>query len=421
MKRFSAFVLAFVLVFSLSGISFAVDSVYRVVDNREPFIYEGYVLVDHPDGSYDVYAPSLSSDSDIMPMATIPTTSLAAVAWGSYNSVLFYSNVYMNGGFPYAGIAITANGVATASSYCGYAFPANEGDIVTVVGLAPIVDTTFVGTNNSYTGNYISYSPNGLYYYWCNYGTLGTYYNYFTNSSPDFRTGATVTSVDHASTVVNNQVVHTFKVSQSLGWIAVTSHPTSPRFGCWTNTGTGNFDVKSLMETLVDSVDSRASEETLLALLELNKTLATESTSQKILAAIQTLVQGQGALTPMEQFEAEYLDKFHDQLSKTDNALSPSNPALPNGGDIGGFVTDVSEGLGITGSSFTGQEFNAATGGFTGNDSTGIGGPWEFFTQGVADDLSGDSPAGIDTDYDPILAWVEDSERWLKSWGSYNP
>lgn len=125
-------------------------------------------------------------------------------------------------------------------------------------------------------------------------------------------------------------------------------------------------------------------------------------------------------LTPMEQFESDYLDNFEGQISQTESALSSSNPALPNGGDIGGFVSDVSDGLGLSGSSFNASDFNSATSGFSGSSSTGLGGPWEFFTQGVADDLAGDGPSSID-DFDPIIAWMEQAERRRQQWGSYNP
>lgn len=148
------------------------------------------------------------------------------------------------------------------------------------------------------------------------------------------------------------------------------------------------------------------------------RALGADKTFVDIIDAIHDAGNAQG---PLDKLVSGWQDNFSGQMEQVESGLSSSNPALPNGGDIGGFVSEISDGLGIQGSSFSGTEFNSATSGFTGSDSTGIGGPWEFFTQGVADDLSGDSPAGIDADYDPILAWVEDSERWLKSWGSYNP
>lgn len=142
-----------------------------------------------------------------------------------------------------------------------------------------------------------------------------------------------------------------------------------------------------------------------------------ESLLLRILAAIQAIGNSQSS-DPMRQFENNYLENFGDQIDKTEQALSPANPALPNGGDIGGFVDDISSGLGLSGSSFSSSDFQSATGAFSGAESTGAGGPWEFFTQGVADDLSGDAPMSIDDDYDPILAWFEQAERRYALWSN---
>lgn len=156
-------------------------------------------------------------------------------------------------------------------------------------------------------------------------------------------------------------------------------------------------------------------------LKSLSGSVATESTLSKILSSLSSLVGSVGGLTPLEQFESDYLDNFSDQLSKTEEALSPSNSALPNGGDIGGFIDDVSSGLGLSGSSFNPSEFESATSGFSGVDSIGVGGPWEFFTQAVADDMAGDSPMSLDLDYDPILAWLERAEGRYGVWVLSNP
>lgn len=121
---------------------------------------------------------------------------------------------------------------------------------------------------------------------------------------------------------------------------------------------------------------------------------------------------------PARKAEDSFIGKFGSQIDKVEDALSPSNPALPNGGDVGGFMSDVSEGLGLSGSSFSASDLNDAASGFSGADAVGVGGPWEFFTQGVADSLSGDAPMGIDADYDPILAWFEASERRYGTWSN---
>lgn len=145
-----------------------------------------------------------------------------------------------------------------------------------------------------------------------------------------------------------------------------------------------------------------------------------QTTLQSILSVVQDIASG-GSSSPVDSLVGGWSDKFQGQISQVEDALSPSNPALPNGGDIGGFVTDVSDGLGLSGSSFSSSDFNEATSAFSGSASTGTGGPWEFFTQGVADDLSGDSPMGIDDDYDPIIAWMQQAERWRDAWASSNP
>lgn len=138
----------------------------------------------------------------------------------------------------------------------------------------------------------------------------------------------------------------------------------------------------------------------------------------QILTAVKSLVAQGGELSPMEQFENDYLDNFSGQISQAEQAISPSNPALPNGGDVGGFVSDLGSGLGLSGSSFSASDLNEAASGFSGAEATAPGGPWEFFTQGVADSLSGDAPMSIDDDYDPILAWLEDSERRWGTWSN---
>lgn len=118
------------------------------------------------------------------------------------------------------------------------------------------------------------------------------------------------------------------------------------------------------------------------------------------------------------KFEDGYFENLGKQIDKAEDALTPANSALPNGGDVGGFTSDLSDGLGLSGSSFNASDFNEATGGFTGADSTGAGGPWEFFTQAVADDLSGDSPMGIDLDDDFIMVWFVQSEGRYGLWSN---
>lgn len=125
--------------------------------------------------------------------------------------------------------------------------------------------------------------------------------------------------------------------------------------------------------------------------------------------------------SPMEQFENDYLDKMGDQLSQVEEMMGPDNPALPNGGDIAGFASDLQNGLGVSGSSFNSQEFSAAVGAFSGTEATAAGGPWEFFTQAVADSLSGETQMSSLSDDDYIYVWLEMMEGRYSSWASSSP
>lgn len=124
---------------------------------------------------------------------------------------------------------------------------------------------------------------------------------------------------------------------------------------------------------------------------------------------------------PMSQFEGKYLEQMGDQLTGVEGMMSPSNPALPNGGDFVGFADDMQKGFGVNGSSFNASDFSSAAGSFSGSASISEGGPWEFFSQSVADSLSGGaSSIGLDDD-DYIYAWLEQSERRYGLWASSSP
>lgn len=123
-----------------------------------------------------------------------------------------------------------------------------------------------------------------------------------------------------------------------------------------------------------------------------------------------------GYQSPMEKFENAYLEKFDEQISKTEDFISPSNPVLPNNGDVAGFVNDISDGLGLSGSSFSAAEFSDATSAFSGSSATGSGGPWEFFSQEVANSLAGGTSAVGLNDDDYIYAWMDDAMRRYSKW-----
>lgn len=123
----------------------------------------------------------------------------------------------------------------------------------------------------------------------------------------------------------------------------------------------------------------------------------------------------------MDEFESRYIDKWQDQLDKVEDMMSPENTALPNGGDFAGFVSDVQDGLGVNGSSFSASDFADATSKFTGSDSVSAGGPWEFFSQSVQDSLAGVTSAVGLNDDDYIYAWLEEAQRRYGLWSSSSP
>lgn len=150
-------------------------------------------------------------------------------------------------------------------------------------------------------------------------------------------------------------------------------------------------------------------------------TNSSANTLSGILSEIRSLNSSVSQPSAMEQFEGNYLDKMESQLSQVEEMMGPENTALPNGGDIAGFTSDVQNALGVSGSSFNASEFAAATSAFGGADATAAGGPWEFFSQAVADSLAGDtSSVGLNDD-DYIYAWLEQMEGRYMRWGSFSP
>lgn len=125
--------------------------------------------------------------------------------------------------------------------------------------------------------------------------------------------------------------------------------------------------------------------------------------------------------SPFSEFEDRYVENFQAQLEAIEQMLSPENTALPNGGDIAGFVSDVQDGLGISGSSFSASAFKEATSKFGSASATGSGGPWEFFSQAVADSLAGDTSSVGLVDDDYIYAWLDEMQRRYGLWSSSSP
>lgn len=128
-----------------------------------------------------------------------------------------------------------------------------------------------------------------------------------------------------------------------------------------------------------------------------------------------------GTPSEIQKFEDAYLETQSQQLEQIESMLSPENTALPNGGDIASFVTDVQDGLGVSGSAFSSSQFNDALSAFSSSEATSAGGPWEFFTQAVADSLSGDSMTVGLNDDDYIYQWLEMMQGRYSSWSSSSP
>lgn len=138
--------------------------------------------------------------------------------------------------------------------------------------------------------------------------------------------------------------------------------------------------------------------------------------NREILDVLKELSVSASQQSPMEQFENNYLDKMEGQLDQIEDMMSSANPALPNGGDIAGFASDIQDGLGISGSSFSSSEFSEALSAFSGSEATAAGGPWEFFTQAVADSLSGEAQTVGLNDDDYIYIWLEQAEGRAGRW-----
>lgn len=124
---------------------------------------------------------------------------------------------------------------------------------------------------------------------------------------------------------------------------------------------------------------------------------------------------------PMSSFEDRYLETQQDQLNQIEDMMTSSNSSLPNDGNITGFASDVQSGLGLSGSSFNPSDFQSATEAFGNSSAVSAGGPWEFFSQSVADSLSGGTSSVSLNDDDYIYQWLDESQRRYSIWNSYSP
>lgn len=149
--------------------------------------------------------------------------------------------------------------------------------------------------------------------------------------------------------------------------------------------------------------------------------LTIEDYLAQILGKLDDLNSAAGTPSAMDKFENDYLGNEHisGQLDKAEQFISPNNPGLPNGGDVGGFAEQIQNGMGFNGSSFDSEKFQQATDAFkVDSTSTGEGGMWWFFSQDVADSLAHDDAATVSDDDGQSLqdAWVEQIKRRWGNW-----
>lgn len=131
----------------------------------------------------------------------------------------------------------------------------------------------------------------------------------------------------------------------------------------------------------------------------------------------------------MDKFAGNYLDKFGGgassggsggQIGKTEGFMDGSQGNLPNGGDVGGFASDIQNSMGIKGDKFNSQEYSQAVGGLSGSSASGDGGPWQFFTDEVANDMATGGGARYgrrkSDPMEELQDWIANSEGWLSAW-----
>lgn len=132
--------------------------------------------------------------------------------------------------------------------------------------------------------------------------------------------------------------------------------------------------------------------------------------------------------TPMDKFESDYLQNFQSQIQGSEKYLGNGSPVLPNNFVSGSngqpsVVDSITENIGLSSGALNMTDFANASSSFSGSDSTGEGGMWQFFTQEVADDMATVSGAMFMSDFDipsdfesELSKWIEDSERRYEKW-----
>lgn len=341
----------------------------------------------------------------VMPLALAQTSLVAYFGGSSISGPVSNSNGYIY--FNY-GAAMLKGSSQTYRIVAGYQNLYTSGTQVTV-------------SCSSLTGYYHNPQKNtsGGYQYWqsskiSEANSLITSFDVYDSS---FNVLATITSSSRTVTFTLTRDVSFIGIGFSRSF---TSSGDLYYFGM--SLGLSGFNIATVVpptteEQILDSVNAIRSGVANVA-----------NTNQGILSGVNDIADSMNNLagivgTPsaMEQFEQKYLESMEDQLDKVESMLSPDNPALPNNGDVAGFVSDIQDGLGLSGSSFNASEFAEATSAFGGTSATAAGGPWEFFTQAVADSLAGDTSSVGLADDDYIYAWLDQMQGRYSLWHSSSP
>lgn len=420
MKRFPAFVLASVLAISLILPVSAIDLV-SLIDSA-PLAYQHSIVVNHSNGNSTLY----DFDSDVMALASLSSCYFVYKAGtgsgGTYvpiSSSLIdnYSNMYLTSG-------------PGSSTYfrLGIAVPASAGDIIVINNLAisshnsasKMGTLTSLPSGTGPSGSWGSYSlgsnTNTSYAIFFSDTPTPTYSTITNNGQGTISSSGTLSAGNYQ---IQYSVPSSFSNSYVLFWEASYTTGSNVNDGyrmgfIWNEPSINPADW---IPELVSSLPSFALESTLQSLLgTANDWLAKDSTLQSILSKMNSIESAVSGLTPMQQFENDYLENFEGQISQAESAISSSNPALPNGGDVGGFVSGLQDGLGVSGDSFSMSDFNNAVGSFSGSASTSEDGPWWFFSEEVAQDMSGDVST-FDLDDSWFWSFYDDFERRLKNHG----
>lgn len=368
------------------------------------FVTVGALAADDYFGGDGVFA-----EAGIMPLASISGYTVDAFCSYQYNqnsTTPGVTNFFTSSSLTSGNCQVYGVGGSIGSRRYGFrvTIPASSvPGTLSIVGLAPaLVGGTNSGTISGWTS--VSVSSGGL-------GSGAS--SYFLGSSS---TLLTVTGSDQSYPPFDGSIY--IPAHSSTFYLYVFSSVQATNSTNWLM-GAVYYSGATLSFTPDSSVSIGSTLSQILTAIN-NVNTSTQVTTQAVngtTQAVNNLLQDQQN-APARKAEDSFIGKFGSQIDKVEDALSPSNPALPNGGDVGGFTSDLSDGLGLSGSSFSASDLNNAAAGFSGAEATAVGGPWEFFTQVVADDMSGDSPMSVALDYDPILAWLERAEGRYGVWSN---